>query len=85
VFGDEAPALSCDQGTFIKGSERERIGTIVRSFNVPRGEQNMGPYRNARWEPLGASRVTISLPRALAPITVNRYLIQKDRDQQLVL
>ena len=28
--------------------------------------------------------VTIALPRPLAPIRVNRYLIQKDRDQQIV-
>ena len=36
------------------------------------------------WEPLEASMVTIPLPSPLAPITVNRYLIQKDQDQQLV-
>jgi EpsI family protein len=36
------------------------------------------------WEPLEASRVTISLPQPFVPITVNRYLIQKDRDQQVV-
>jgi EpsI family protein len=36
------------------------------------------------WEPLEASLVTIPLPPPLAPITVNRYLIQKDQDQQLV-
>lgn len=36
------------------------------------------------WEPLEASRVTIPLPPPHAPITVNRFLIQKDRDQQLV-
>jgi len=36
------------------------------------------------WEPLEASRVTIPLPQPSAPITVNRYLIQKDRDQQIV-
>src|SRR5262249_48686382 len=36
------------------------------------------------WEPLEASTVTIPLPRPFAPITVNRYLIQKDRDQQVV-
>ncbi len=36
------------------------------------------------WEPLEASRVTIPLPPPLAPITVNRFLIQKDRDQQVV-
>ena len=29
--------------------------------------------------------VTISLPQPFTPITVNRYLVQKDRDQQLVL
>ena len=29
--------------------------------------------------------VTIPLPQSFAPITVNRYLIQKDRDQQVVL
>ena len=30
-------------------------------------------------------RVTIPLPPPLAPISVNRFLIQKDRDQQVVL
>ena len=37
------------------------------------------------WEPLEASRLAVSLPRPFAPITVNRYLIQKNRDQQVVL
>ncbi len=36
------------------------------------------------WEPLEASRVTIPMPPPLAPIMVNRFLIQKDRDQQVV-
>ena len=36
------------------------------------------------WEPLEASRVTIPLPPPRAPISVNRFLIQKDRDQQVV-
>jgi EpsI family protein len=36
------------------------------------------------WEPLEASTVTIALPKPFAPITVNRYVIQKNRDQQLV-
>jgi EpsI family protein len=36
------------------------------------------------WEPLEASSVTIPLSSAFAPITVNRYLIQKDQDQQIV-
>jgi EpsI family protein len=36
------------------------------------------------WEPLEASQITILLPPPYAPITVNRYLLQKDRNQQLV-
>jgi EpsI family protein len=36
------------------------------------------------WEPLETARVTIPLLPPLAPITVNRFLIQKDRDQQVV-
>ena len=36
------------------------------------------------WEPLEASRVVIPLPGPSRAITVNRYLIQKDNDQQLV-
>lgn len=39
----------------------------------------------AGWEPLEASRVTISLPPPYGPITVNRYLVQKNQNQQLVL
>jgi EpsI family protein len=37
------------------------------------------------WEPVETSRVTIPLSKPFAPIIVNRYLIQKDRDQLLVL
>jgi len=37
------------------------------------------------WEPLEASQLTISLPPPHGPITVNRYVIQKERAQQLVL
>jgi len=36
------------------------------------------------WEPIEASFLTITLPASHPPITVNRYLIQKDRDQLLV-
>ena len=36
------------------------------------------------WEPLEASMVTIPLPPPFAPITVNRYLIQKDQNRQIV-
>lgn len=37
------------------------------------------------WEPLEASRFTIRLPAADTSITVNRYLIQKERAMQVVL
>jgi EpsI family protein len=37
------------------------------------------------WEPVEASRLTIDLPAPYQPIVVNRYLIQKDRDLQVVL
>jgi EpsI family protein len=37
------------------------------------------------WEPIEASRLVVTLPGGRAPIEVNRYLIQKDRDQQVVL
>lgn len=36
------------------------------------------------WEPLEATRVTVLVPGSATPITVNRLLIQKERDQQLV-
>lgn len=39
----------------------------------------------AGWEPVNASRLTITLPPPYAPIEVNRYLIQKDRSMQVVL
>ncbi|HEX7787599.1 MAG TPA: EpsI family protein [Methylomirabilota bacterium] len=37
------------------------------------------------WEPVEASQVQISVPGSAAPITVNRYLVQKDRQMQLVM
>jgi EpsI family protein len=37
------------------------------------------------WEPIEASQITVVLPAPYAPIVVNRYLIQKERDQQVVL
>jgi len=39
----------------------------------------------AGWEPIEASRITIELPAPYPPITVNHYLVQKDRNQQVVL
>jgi EpsI family protein len=37
------------------------------------------------WEPVEASLVTISLRSPHPPLIVNRYLVQKDREQMLVL
>jgi EpsI family protein len=37
------------------------------------------------WEPVEATRITIDLPGANPPITVNRYVIQKERSMQVVL
>jgi EpsI family protein len=38
----------------------------------------------AGWEPLEASRLTIALPAPYGSITVNRYLVQKEHQQELV-
>lgn len=37
------------------------------------------------WEPVEASRLTIDVSGSRGPLTVNRYLIQKDREMQVVL
>ena len=36
------------------------------------------------WEPLEATQLIVPLPRPYGPITVNRFLLQKDAAQQLV-
>jgi len=48
----------------------------------PHSPRNCLP--GAGWEPLEASRLTIPLPVPFGAITANRYVIQKDRNQQLV-
>jgi EpsI family protein len=37
------------------------------------------------WEPVEASRLSIQVPGQTEPISVNRYLVQKDRQMQVVL
>jgi EpsI family protein len=37
------------------------------------------------WEPVEATRIDIPVDGAAAPISVNRYLIQKDRQLQVVI
>jgi len=55
----------------------------LRKGVTPHSPRNCLP--GSGWEPLESSMVTIPLPQPFAPIMVNRYLIQKDRDQQVVL
>jgi EpsI family protein len=55
----------------------------LRKGATPHSPKNCLP--GSGWEPLEASMITIPLPQPFTPITVNRYLVQKDRDQQLVL
>ena len=55
----------------------------LRKGATPHSPKNCLPGDG--WEPLEASMVTIPLPQPLTAIMVNRYLIQKDRDQQVVL
>jgi len=63
-------------GLFIAYWDSQRKGA------QPHSPKNCLP--GAGWEPLEASRVTIPLPPPLESITVNRFLIQKDREQQVV-
>jgi EpsI family protein len=57
--------------------DTQRKGAVIHS------PKNCLP--GAGWEPVEASFLTIALPAPYSPITVNRYLIQKDRDRLLVL
>lgn len=57
--------------------DTQRNGAVIHS------PKNCLPGRG--WEPLESSFLTIALPAPHPPITVNRYLIQKDREQQVVL
>lgn len=54
-----------------------------RKGNIIHSPRNCLP--GAGWEPLEVSTVTIPLPAPGTAITVNRYLVQKQRDQQVVL
>jgi EpsI family protein len=54
-----------------------------RKGAAPHSPKNCLP--GGGWEPLEASTVTIPLGAGTAPLVVNRFLIQKERDQQLVL
>ena len=49
----------------------------------PHSPKNCLP--GAGWEPLEAGRLTVPVPGQRAPLTVNRVVIQKEREQQVVL
>ena len=73
-YGDEAGR---GLNLYIGYWDTQRKGAAIHS------PKNCLP--GAGWEPVEASFLTIPLPAPHPPITVNRYLIQKDRDQMLVL
>jgi EpsI family protein len=54
-----------------------------RKGSVPHSPKNCLP--GGGWEPLEASTLTIPLGGSAAPLVVNKFLIQKERDQQVVL
>ncbi len=53
-----------------------------RKGTQPHSPKNCLP--GSGWEPLEASQMMVALPGPFSPIPVNRYLIQKEREQQLV-
>jgi len=57
--------------------DTQRMGAVMHS------PKNCLP--GAGWEPVEASQLTIALRPPFPPITVNRYLVRKDREQQVVL
>jgi EpsI family protein len=57
--------------------DTQRKGAVIHS------PKNCLP--GAGWEPVEASLVTVPLPGGHPPLTVNRYLIQKEREQRVVL
>jgi EpsI family protein len=57
--------------------ESQRRGTDIHS------PKNCLP--GGGWEPVETSRISIPVTGAAAPITVNRFLIQKDRQMQVVI
>jgi EpsI family protein len=73
-YGDEAGR---GLNLYIGYWDTQRKGAVMHS------PKNCLP--GAGWEPVEASLLTIVLPAPYPPITVNRYLIQKDRDQVVVL
>jgi EpsI family protein len=77
VMRDYVNRAGQDLNLYIAFWDTQRRGAIIHS------PKNCLP--GAGWEPLEASLITIPLSPPHSPLNVNRYVIQKDRDQQVVL
>jgi EpsI family protein len=77
VMRDYTDATGRGLSLYIGYWDNQRTGAGIHS------PKNCLP--GAGWEPVEASFVLIPLPPPYSPITVNRYLIQKDREQRVVL
>jgi EpsI family protein len=77
VMRDYVDGAGRDVNLYIGYWDTQRKGGIVHS------PKNCFP--GTGWEPVEASLVTIPLRAPDPPIIVNRYLVQKDREQQVVL
>jgi len=77
VMRDYADGAGRGLNLYIGYWDNQRTGAGIHS------PKNCLP--GAGWEPVEASFVLIPLPAPYPAITVNRYLIQKDREQQVVL
>ena len=77
VMRDYVDAAGRDVNLYIGYWDSQRSGAGIHSpkYCLP----------GSGWEPVEASLVAIPLRPPYPPITVNHYLIQKDREQQVVL
>ena len=90
----DAPTLEILRPTdYLVRRHVDRIGRSVWLYigywdTQRRGAQPHSPKNclpGGGWEPLEAGTLTIPLPPPHAPLVVNRFIIQKDREQQVVL
>ena len=77
VMRDYVDGTGRDLNLYIGYWDTQRKGAAIHT------PKNCLP--GAGWEPIEASLVTIPLRPPHPPIIVNRYVIQKDREQQVVL
>jgi len=77
VMRDYVDAAGRGLNLYIAYWDTQRKGAVIHS------PKNCLP--GAGWEPVEASHLTIRLRPPHSSITVNRYLVQKEREQQVVL